>query len=268
LIKPDSSNGVIAKMVKIDDPDAESINERLITHLKPKSPASEAYRTLRTNILFTKPSEDNRIIMVTSSGPQEGKSTSVANMAITFAQMGSKTLLIDGDLRRPMLHKLFQVEKQPGLTNILVGREKLIDTVRQVDQVPNLDVLTCGVNPPNPAEQLGSVRMKELLNEARELYTMILIDTPPVIAVTDPSVLARTVDGVVVIIQAAATQRAAAHLAVEQLRRVDAPLIGVLLNGVSTANFYGSLYYQQYYYYYTTDGETKRKKNKKQRLAV
>lgn len=267
LIKPEQGNGVLRKMSRVSDPEANAISERLITHLRPKSPVSESYRSLRTNILFTKPNSKKHIIMVTSSGPQEGKSTSVANMAITFSQMGTKTLLIDADLRRPMLHKLFQLEKQPGLTTVLVGRDKLADAVQEIDQVPNLSVLTCGVNPPNPAEQLGSDMMKTLLEEAGRDFEMIFIDTPPVIAVTDPSVLGRFVDGVVIVIQAASTQRAAAKLALEQLRRVEVPLIGVLLNGISAANFYGSLYYQQYYYYYT-EGESKRKKNKKQRLPV
>ncbi len=262
-IKPEQGNGLIAKMTKLDDPEVNAINERLVTHLRPKSPVSESYRTLRTNILFTAPDNPKNIILVTSTGPQEGKSTSVANLAITFAQSGTRTLLIDADLRRPMLHKLFQVDKQPGLTNALVGREKIKELITPVEAVSNLELLTCGVNPPNPAELLGSERMKELLEEARQEYEMILIDTPPVIAVTDPSVLARYVDGVVVVVKTAATQRSAAMMAAEQLRRVNAPILGVLLNGITTTNFYGSFYYQKYYYYYTTDGEKKRQKSKR-----
>ena len=266
-IKPEQSNGFIAKMAKLDDPEVNAINERLVTHLKPKSPVSEAYRTLRTNIIFTAPDNPKNIILVTSTGPQEGKSTSVANLAITFAQAGAKTLLIDADLRRPMLHKLFQVNQQPGLTNALVGRDKLVDLITPVDAVPGLELLTCGINPPNPAELLGSGRMNELLEEARSEYEIILIDTPPVIAVTDPSVLARYVDGVVVVVKTAATQRSAALMAAEQLRRVNAPILGVLLNGITTTNFYGSFYYQKYYYYYSNDGEKKRRKNRKKRMS-
>lgn len=267
FIKPDSGNGFIAKMTKLDDPEVNAINERLVTHLKPKSPVSEAYRALRTNILFTAPDNPKKTILVTSTGPQEGKSTSVANLAITFAQAGTKTLLIDADLRRPMLHKLFQVDKQPGLTNALVSREALEDLTTPVAAVPDLSLLTCGVNPPNPAELLGSARMKEVLDEARQIYDMILIDTPPVIAVTDPSVLARFVDGVVVVVKTASTQRSAAMMAAEQLRRVGAPVLGVLLNGITTANFYGSFYYQKYYYYYTNDGEKKCGRKKRRTSA-
>ncbi len=264
-IKPEANNGIIAKMVKLDDPEVNAINERLVTHLKPKSPVSEAYRTLRTNILFSAPNNPKHVIMMTSTGPREGKSTSVANLAITFAQMGTRTLLIDADLRRPMLNKLFQLEKEPGLTNVLVGGAELQDVVKSIPEVPNLSVLTCGVVPPNPAELLGSSYMRNLLNNARSQYDIILIDTPPIIAVTDPSVLARIVDGVVMVVRIGSTQRGAALMASEQLRRVEAPMIGVMLNGISASNFYGSFYYQQYYYYYTSDGKKKRKKTKKRR---
>ncbi|MBN1558890.1 polysaccharide biosynthesis tyrosine autokinase [candidate division KSB1 bacterium] len=267
-IRPEQSNGLIAKMAKLEDPEVNAINERLVTHLRPKSPVSEAYRSLRTNILFTAPENPKQIIMMTSTGPREGKSTSVANLAITIAQMGAKTLLIDADLRRPMLHKLFRKEKEPGLTNVLVGRKSLSDSVQTVDEVPNLYLLTCGVTPPNPAELLGSTLMRDLLQFIRGQYDTVLIDTPPIIAVTDPSVLARLVDGVIMVVRTASTQRGAALMATEQLRRVSAPMIGVMLNGISAANFYGSLYYQQYYYYYTTDGEKKRKKVKKHRQSV
>lgn len=264
-IKPEQGYGIIAKMAKLDDPEVNAIHERLVTHLKPKSPVSEAYRTLRTNILFSAPDNPKHVIMMTSTGPREGKSTSVANLAITFAQMGTKTLLIDADLRRPMLNKLFQLEKEPGLTNVLVGGEELQNVVKDIADVPNLSVLTCGVIPPNPAELLGSTFMRNLLDHARQTYDIILIDTPPIIAVTDPSVLARIVDGVVMVVRIGSTQRGAAVMASEQLRRVEAPIIGVVLNGISASNFYGSYYYQQYYYYYTSDGNKKRKKTTKRR---
>jgi capsular exopolysaccharide synthesis family protein len=150
---------------------------------------------------------------------------------------------------------------------VLVGGATLEDVVKPIDKVPNLNLLTCGVIPPNPAELLGSGHMRDLLNHARENYDMILIDTPPIIAVTDPSVLARIVDGVVMVVRIASTQRGAALMAVDQLKRVEAPVIGVMLNGISASNFYGSFYYQQYYYYYTTDGGKKRKKTKKRQLV-
>jgi capsular exopolysaccharide synthesis family protein len=260
-IKPEQSNGVLGRFGVLDDKEAEAINERLVSHLRAKSPISEAYRTLRTNILFSIPDNPKHVIMVTSSGPKEGKSTSVSNLAITFSQMGTKTLLIDADLRRPMVHKLFNIDKQEGLTNVLVGRASLAATVHKVDELPNLDILTCGVIPPNPSELLGCIQMKRLLQRAKEKYGIILIDTPPVIAVTDPSVLSPIVDGVILVIRSGITQREAAVRAIEQLRRVEAPLLGVLLNDLKVNDMYGSYYYY-YYYYYEGDGEHKKKKSK------
>lgn len=260
-IKPERENGLFDRF--IEDPEARDINERLITHLKPKSPISESYRTLRTNITFSSAGKNRKTIMVTSSGPKEGKSTSISNLAITFAQMGNKTLLIDGDLRRPMLHKLFALDKQPGLTNVLVGRQDFHEAVKQLEGVPHLDVMTCGVIPPNPAELLGSERMKELLETLKDDYDVLLIDAPPIIAVTDPSILASMVDGVILVVRSAKAKRDAVQHAVEQLKRVEAPLLGVLLNGIQASNAYGSYYYYNYYhYYYGQDGEKKKKKRK------
>jgi capsular exopolysaccharide synthesis family protein len=262
IIKPEQSGSLFSRVVKFDDPEVNAINERLVTHLRPRSPVSEAYRTLRTNILFTAPENPKHIILVTSSGPQEGKSTSVANLAITFSQMGSKTLLIDADLRRPMLHKLFQVEQQPGLTNVLMGQKSLDESITAVADVPDLFLLTCGFNPPNPAELLGSERMNTLLQQLRDQYAVILIDTPPVNAVTDPSVLARFVDGAVLVIRSAETPRGSALVAAEQLRRIEAPVLGIILNNVSRTSYYGSYYHHEYYYYHTNDGNKKLRSKK------
>jgi tyrosine-protein kinase Etk/Wzc len=186
MIKPDATTSLFSRSARIEDPEVNAINERLVTHLKPKSPVSESYRSLRTNILFTAPENPKQVILVTSSGPREGKSTSVANLAIIFAQMGAKTLLIDADLRRPMLHKLFRVNQQPGLTNVLIGQKQLEEAITPVPDVLNLSLLTCGINPPNPAELLGSERMNMLLQKMRQEYNMVLIDTPPVNAVDRP----------------------------------------------------------------------------------
>ena len=262
-IRPEKGGSFLSRVVKFDDPEVSAINERLVTHLRPRSPVSEAYRSLRTNILFTAPENPKQIILVSSSGPREGKSTSVANLAITFSQMGSRTLLIDADLRRPMLHKLFQMEQQPGLTNVLIGQKTVQESITELNDVPNLSLLTCGINPPNPAELLGSDRMNALLNQLRTQFTMILIDTPPVNAVTDPSVLARFVDGVVLVVRSSETQRNAAMVAADQLRRIQAPLLGIILNDVSRTNSYGGYYHHEYYYYYSSDGEKKRRSSKR-----
>ena len=167
FIKPEEGNGMLSRVRIESDPEAKDINERLVTHLKPRSPISEAYRTLRTNILFSNPDHPKKTLMISSSGPKEGKSTTVSNLAITFSQMGNKTLLIDADMRRPILHKLFGLDKSVGLTNILVGRVTLPEAVKQLPDLPNLDILNCGVIPPNPAELLGSKNMYNLLEEAK-----------------------------------------------------------------------------------------------------
>ncbi len=266
FIEPEGLNGFLKTGHPVEDAEAEEINERLITHLKPKSPISEAYRTLRTNIQFSTADHSMHSLLVTSSGPKEGKSTSVSNLAITFSQLGTRTLLIDADLRRPVLHKLFNLEKNKGLTNVLVGRTTLEDSVQHVEGLSDLDILSCGIVPPNPAELLGSPRMQELLSRAKNQYSMILIDSPPTIAVTDASVLSPIVDGVLLVVKSGGTQRDAVMHALEQLQRVNAPLLGVLLNGIKASNVYGSYYYYYYYhYYYGSDGEKKKVKGKHQR---
>ncbi len=267
-IKPEGEEHRIGRNGRRDDPEAAAIHDRLVTHLRPRSPISEAYRSLRTNILFTAPDNPKRVILVTSSGPREGKSTSAANLAITFTQMGARTLLIDADLRRPMLHKLFRTAAQPGLTDVLVGRVPVEEAVSAAGEATALDLLPCGVNPPNPAELLGSDRMDQLLKSLRERYDMIIIDTPPVNAVTDPSVLARFVDGVLLVIHSGVTQRGAAQAAADQLRRIHAPIIGVVLNQVSRVDSYGGYYHKSYYYYYSDSGETQRKRKRSGEVSL
>ncbi|MBN2356726.1 polysaccharide biosynthesis tyrosine autokinase [candidate division KSB1 bacterium] len=268
-IKPEQTNGVLTKLRLNGDPEARSINQRLVTHLKPKSPISEAYRTLRTNILFSNPDHPITVFLITSSGPKEGKSTTVSNLAITFAQMGNRTLLIDADLRRPIQNRLFGFEKDVGLTNVLVGRMTLKEATRVVDGLPNLHVLNCGVLPPNPAELLGSEAMRQLLQQARKEYNMILIDSPPTLAVTDASILSTIVDAVLLVIRSGGTEREAALRAHEQLKRVGAPVIGVVLNGIEAANVYGSYYYHYYYSdYYSADGKKSRVDSKMKKMGL
>ncbi|HPR89670.1 MAG TPA: polysaccharide biosynthesis tyrosine autokinase [bacterium] len=247
FIKAEQTNGVFTRSAESKaDVEARSINERLVTQIKPRSPVSEAYRTLRTNIMFSSPGQPKKLFLVTSSGPQEGKSTTVANLAITFAQMGNRTLLIDADLRKPIQHRLFGLEKSSGLTNILVGRAGLAESAREIEVLPELHVLSCGVIPPNPAELLGSEAMRHLLAEAHEQYSIVLIDAPPALAVTDAAILAPMMDGVLLVIRSGDTAREAAVRALEQLKRVGAPVLGAILNGIATEQVYGS-YYQHYY---------------------
>ena len=264
-IKPDHTEGVPFTPKKAD-PEVVHLNERLVTHLRPKSPVSEAYRSLRTNLMFSAADQPRRTVLMTSSGPREGKSTTVSNLAITFSQMGTKTLLVDADLRRPMLYKLFSLNKEPGLTHVLIGKVSLKDAVQHSTGLPNLDFLMCGTLPPNPAELLGSEKMQALLNQTKKSYDMVLIDCPPVIAVTDPTLLSNQVDGVLLVVKSGEVQRQALDMAVKQLRRVNAPVVGVVMNGVKTTNFYNSSYYYQYYHYYDSDRKKQKRKRRPRRI--
>ncbi len=235
---------------------------RLITHFAPKSPISEAYRTFRTNIQYARIDNPLKAVLVTSPGPGEGKSTSVANLAITMAQMGSKVLLIDADLRRPVVHSIFKIERHVGLTNVLVGRIPIDDAVFQTE-IDNLSIMPCGTLPPNPSELLGSEAMKKTLAELKDRYDMVLIDSPPVIAVTDAAVLGSILDGVILVVKSGQTDKEAAFRAYNLLKNVKTQVLGALLNGVNIESLYGSYYYYYHYYYYGgKDGSKKSKKKK------
>ncbi|RMF69248.1 MAG: polysaccharide biosynthesis tyrosine autokinase, partial [Calditrichaeota bacterium] len=187
---------------------------RLVTHFKPKSPVSEAYRTLRTNLQFSESEHNLHSFLVTSTGPGEGKSTTITNLAITVGMQGKRTILVDADLRRPVLHKVFGLERNLGLSNILVQKASL-DSVIQATGVRNLEVITSGVLPPNPAEMLGSNRMQELIDALRQRYDLCLFDTPPLIAVTDAAVLGKMLDGVLLVVKAGQTRRDAVRRGME-----------------------------------------------------
>jgi len=252
----------------IEGPDAEykKIASHLVTHLDPKSAVSEAYRSLRTAILFSSASvkeneKTGKVYVITSSSPKEGKSTTVANLAITLGQGGQKTLLIDTDLRRPVIHSVFGYNKEPGITNHLVGRAS-VEEITRITPIPNLSVITSGTIPPNPSELLGSPRMREFLEQMREKYDMILFDSPPVIAVTDAQVLSQHADGVIVVLAAGQTQIELAKRTKQALLKVDAPIIGYVLNNFDVTKAYGSYYkYYRYYNYYYESKTAPKKKN-------
>jgi protein-tyrosine kinase len=214
----------------------------IIAHRTPKSTIAEQYRTIRTNIEFSAIDTELRSIMITSASPSEGKSTTVANLAIVFAQQNKKVLLIDADLRRPTVHYTFRTENLRGLTNVLTGQASL-DGVVSPTEVPNLEVLTCGPIPPNPAELLSSNAMTNLLEQAKEQYDMVIIDTPPVLAVTDGQVLANKTDGVVLVVKSGQTEVEAAIKAKELLLNAKGKLLGTILN-------YKKQEQGEYYYYY------------------
>jgi tyrosine-protein kinase Etk/Wzc len=260
-ILPSSLTG---KNGSLDSEDTKRLVSRLITHFAPKSPISEAYRTFRTNIQYTKLDHELKALLVTSPGPGEGKSTSVANLAITMAQMGSKVLLIDSDLRRPVLHSIFNIDRRVGLSNVLVGRAT-IEEAAQTTEIENLYVMPCGTLPPNPSELLGSSAMRTTLVELKQKFDIVLFDSPPIIAVTDAAVLSSQLDGVILVIKSGQTDREAAFRAYTLLKNVKTRILGALLNGVHIESMYGSYYYYYHYYYYGKDGE-KRKKSRKGKI--
>ncbi len=229
-------------------PDAKYIPHRA-SFLDPRSSVAETFRSLRTTILFTGLDKDVQVLALTSSAPQEGKSTTSSNLAIVMAQMGKKTLLVDADLRRPVLHSVFGIQREPGLTNLLFDRASFEDSVQKTD-VPNLYLLPCGVIPPNPSELLGSQRMSQLILRLREEFDFILLDTPPVVAVTDALLLGHVSDATIIIARAGISRIDALLRAMDSVERSGANLLGVVLNDFNPAGSYGSYYkYYQYYQY-------------------
>jgi capsular exopolysaccharide synthesis family protein len=214
----------------------------LVSLASPEDPTAEAYRALRTNVTFVNAEERAlQLLSVTSPGPGEGKSTTAANLAITLAQQGTHVLLVDADLRRPVVHRAFNLVQEPGLTDILVGSTTLREAARP-NVVTNLDVLPAGALPPNPSELLGSAAMHRLLEQLRVEYDMVVFDSPPALAVTDSTVLGASTDGVIVVVRSGETEEAAAQQTMEQLRRVHARVAGAVLNGVAKQG-------DRYYYY-------------------
>jgi capsular exopolysaccharide synthesis family protein len=208
------------------------------------SRVAESYRVLRTNIQFASLDKPIKTILVTSTAPAEGKSTTTANLAIAFAQTGSRVLVIDADLRRPSLHKVFGISNPLGLTSLLMQNVAVQVTLRDVG-IPNLSVITSGPIPPNPAEMLGSMRMRETLLDLATSYDYILIDAPPTLAVADSTILSSHVDGVVLVVSTGETSVDKVHKAKTQLEGVKANLLGAVLNGVEQGT-----QEDHYYYYY------------------
>ena len=230
-------------------PEGEAYQHKLVSSEHPRSPISEAYRTLRTNIQFSTLDKPAKTLLVTSPNPVEGKSVTAANLAVVMAQSGMKTLLVDSDLRRPTQHKLFQVPNQKGLTNMLLLDELVLDGNIQSVDIENLSVLTSGPIPPNPSELLGSGKMQALLQQLKAVYDVIVFDSPPALAVTDAAVMSRQMDGVVLVTDSGRTRRDMAVRAKETLTKVGANILGVALNRLSERS--GGYYY--YYYYYARD---------------
>lgn len=202
----------------------------LVAHLRPTSAAAEAYRTLRASIRFADPDHPCRSIVVTSSRPGEGKSTTVANFGVVLAQTGSRVCLVDADLRRPTLHRIFGLGNARGLTTALLEGLSFAE-VAQATGVPDLSVVTSGPLPPSSAELVASSRMRAALEAAVVGYDMILLDSPPVTSVADAMVLTTFVDGVVMVVQPGKVSQDAIRRATSQILAVKGRILGVVMNG-------------------------------------
>jgi protein-tyrosine kinase len=218
---------------------------RLITDTDPRSAASEAYRTLRTNIQFAGLDGPCRSILITSATAGEGKTTTAANFGVVLAQAGSRVCLVDSDLRRPSLHRVFGLDNTRGLTTALVEDLPFAEVARPT-RIPNLSLLTSGPLPPNPAELVGSKRMRELLEAAASAFDMVLCDSPPVMAVSDGVALAAQCDGVILAVRVGAVSHDVARRAVEQIEAVKGKILGVLLNYVNLGRHGYYHYYEAY----------------------
>ncbi|NOZ60612.1 MAG: polysaccharide biosynthesis tyrosine autokinase [Calditrichaeota bacterium] len=240
--------------------EARVIAGRLITHFAPKSPIAEAYRSLRTSIQFSRADKPLKTIVFTSAEPKEGKSTTVVNLAIAIAQLGSRVLLVDSDLRRPVIHSIFDLDRSRGLSNFLIGKISLDEAIFESD-VDNLNIMPSGTLPPNPSELLGSVAMKNCIAELKNRFDVVLFDSPPVLAVTDAVILSSEVDGVVVVIKEGQTNREAVKRCYGILQKIPNRLLGAVLNGIHVNGFHGYGYYYYYHYNYYGKEQKQKKKN-------
>ena len=234
---------------------------RIISIKNPKSPIAEAYRGIRTSIEFSNLDKNLQVITVTSSMQNEGKSTVLANLAVSFANLDKKVLIMEGDLRNPSVHRMFNISNIKGLTDILLQNKVFADCVHCTD-VKNLHVLTCGAIPPNPSEMLSSKKIRDFIESLREYYDYIFIDAPPIGIVTDAGIISTYTDGCIFVVGAGEADIEMAKVSKERLEKVGANILGVVLNKFESSGASG---YYNYYY----EQETGRKaRNKKKATAI
>lgn len=220
----------------------------LITFNKPKSVISEKFRGIRTNIMFSSADNDIQTVVFTSEKPAAGKSTISANVAITYAQAGYKTLLIDGDMRKPSQHYLFNTSNIDGLSNLILKRSDYSKAIHKTKTI-NLDLLTSGPVPPNPSELIGSENLLKIMNELEEIYDYIIIDTPPVITVTDAQLFSEIAQNVVYVVDTQSNDRNMVKKGKELIEKTGAKILGIVLNKSVEENT------SSYYNYYGEDIE-------------
>ncbi len=256
-----------------DDPELVERRMRLAAHFEPHSTIAESYRGLRTNVQFATLDKGAKLISLTSASHQEGKSTTTANLAMTLAQAGNRVLLVDGDLRRPTIARIFGLDREPGLTDVILGNYSWREVVRTVTDImvgglgmediimtpgmDNLNIITSGLIPPNPAEITDSRRMTEFLNEVKEVYDVILVDSPPTLQATDATIIGTRVDGIILVYKIGQVSRSALHRAKLQLDAVNVPVLGIVINGLraEVSEDVRDLRYYSYYSYGSQDRE-------------
>jgi capsular exopolysaccharide synthesis family protein len=244
----------LGTIIRMKGDEGRSEIYRLATILYPRSPAAEAYRTLRTNIEFASVDSPTRVILITSAIPGEGKTTTAANLAAVFAQTGHATLLVDADLRKPGVHRIFDLPNARGLTDLFRSDDMSVEDVAQPTEQEHLSVITTGPLPPNPAELLRSSRMRAVLERIVGSTEFVVVDSPPLQAVTDAAILSSLVDGTVIVVDAGRTRSGAVRNGREALTKVGARVLGVTLNRMSES-MSGDYYYYDYYGGYGADGK-------------
>jgi tyrosine-protein kinase Etk/Wzc len=249
-----------------------TLDRHLVAHYRPLSPISESYRRLRGNVQCVLVDTPLHCMVVTSANPKEGKTTTTCNLAISFAQTEMKVLLVDADMRRPTVHTVFGLPNLGGLNEHLFGKAS-VDQVTRKGVLPNLDIITCGMTPPNPAELLGSKRMKEFIAQMQERYDLVIFDSPPILAVTDAGTLGAEANGVLLVVAAGQTQMAGLDRAADYILSLGVKLLGVVLNKFDPRRAYGA-YYSSHHYgyygyesgYYGEDGKKKARADSKSKI--
>jgi tyrosine-protein kinase Etk/Wzc len=247
--QPEASSGETSKRRRRKrEREVEILQGRLVGNVGISSPTAESYRSLWVNIQYAGVDREVKTILVTSPGPREGKSLTVANLASIMAQSGVKVLVVDADLRRPTIHSLFGYKRAPGLSELMSGESGNINEYAKNTYVDNLYVLTCGKTPPNPVGILGSEKMKKIIEEAREQFDVVLFDSPPLVAMADASVLASELDTTILVLRVGQTKLKIASQAREMLERLDIDVFGAVLNNMDYSRRYSPYYY--YYHHY------------------
>ncbi|MDP3029165.1 MAG: polysaccharide biosynthesis tyrosine autokinase [Deltaproteobacteria bacterium] len=225
----------------------------------PKSAIAESFRTIRTGLMLSSAAKQLKVILVTSATPNEGKTTTAANLAVAMSQMGERVLIVDGDMRRHNLHELFGLNNELGISDVIMDYGNLSKAIISTDKHPNLDIISAGMQAPNPSELLGSEKMKEFIAQMRERYDRVILDSPPIFAFSDSLILSSLADGVIIVVWGGKTSRDIIQKSMQPLKGISAKILGAVLNKIDTTR--KDSYYYPYYSYYYSDSKGKKKKN-------